>query len=62
MSGKAYINTIKKCHWNPIGLKFFYRVRSESDKLQRCTMEISKLIEKEVSQTLKQACIKDYFA
>ena len=34
----------------------------ESDKLQRCTMEISKLIEKEPSQTLKQACIKDYFA
>ena len=34
----------------------------ESDKLQRCTMEISKLIEKELSQTLKQARIKDYFA
>ena len=34
----------------------------ESDKVQRCTMEISKLIEKELSQSLKQACIKDYFA
>ena len=51
MSGKAYI----KPYWT---LVFFI----ESDKLQSSTMEISKLIEKELSQTLKQACIKDYFA
>ena len=41
-------------------LNFIFSI--ESDKLQCCTMEISKLIEKELSQALKQARIKDYFA
>ena len=35
---------------------------TESDEVQRCTLEVSKLIEKELSQSLKQASIKDYFS
>ena len=35
---------------------------TESDEVKRCTLEVSKLIEKELSQSLKQASIKDYFS
>ena len=34
----------------------------ESEKVQRCTMKISGLIENELPKNLKQASIKDYFA
>ena len=37
---------------------------TESDEVQRCTLEVEvpKLIEKELSQSLKKASIKDYFS
>ena len=50
----AQLRTSIEIYWI---LVFFIK----SDNFQRYTMEISKLIEKELSQTLKQACIKDYF-
>ena len=35
---------------------------TESDEVQRCTLKVSKLIEKELSQSLQQASTKDYFS
>ena len=40
---------------------FDFSLFMESEKVQRCTMKISGLIEYELSKNLKQASIKDYF-
>ena len=43
-------------------LEFLWHLFMESEEVQCCTMQISGLIENELSKNLKQASIKDYFA
>ena len=43
-------------------LDFLWNLFVESEEVQCCTMQISGLIENELSKNLKQASIKDYFA